>query len=232
MSDTLSFDPIWNQIYGEERQLNRYPWDRVVSFVYRHYPREKPRAAVSILEVGCGAGSNLWFAAREGFSVAGIDGSPRAVAYARDRLAAEGLAGDLRVGDFTRLPFAGSTFDLVVDRAALTCAGWSAARQAVAEIHRVLVAGGKLLFTPYSDRHSSFAAGRPAPDGLTVDIADGSLQGVGQICFYGRGHLDDVFQHGRRMLSVQHVETIEQREPRYLVHAEWCVIAEKLAEAS
>ena len=101
-----AFNPIWEkEIYGQGRQLGRYPYDAVVSFVFRYAPRDRERSAVRILEIGCGAGNNLWFAAREGFSVTGIDGSATAIDYARKRFAEEGLSGDLRVGDFTALPF-------------------------------------------------------------------------------------------------------------------------------
>ena len=39
------------------------------------------------------------------------------------RFEREGLSGDLRVGNFTSLPFDDNSFDLVIDRASLCCIG-------------------------------------------------------------------------------------------------------------
>ena len=147
--NTVALDPFWEQeIYAQGRHLNRYPFDGVVSFVNRWRPRDKSRADCGVVEVGCGAGNNLWFAAREGFRVAGIDGSESAIAFAQRRLSEEGLEGDLRSGDFTELPWPDESFDLAVDRCSLTCAGRDAQRQAVAELHRVLRPGGCFFTTP------------------------------------------------------------------------------------
>lgn len=222
-------DPVWESIYRAGKALNRYPFDQVVSFLYRNQPPAKPRSETRILEIGCGAGNNLWFAAREGFSVAGVDGSPSAIEYARKRLADEGLTGDLRVGDFISLPFAEDTFDFVIDRAALTCSGVSSAQKTVAEVHRILRPGGKFFFNPYSDRHSSFASGRPGPDGVTVDISGGTLVGIGPIFFYGKRDLHALFASGWKLVSLRHVEYLDELEALYNCHAEWIVIAEKEA---
>ncbi|MBK9203500.1 MAG: class I SAM-dependent methyltransferase [Candidatus Obscuribacter sp.] len=51
-----------------------------------------------------------------------MEGSASAIQYAQERFKLENLKGDLRVGDFTALPFTDNTFDLVIDRGALTCA--------------------------------------------------------------------------------------------------------------
>jgi SAM-dependent methyltransferase len=221
------FDPVWDDIYGSGRQANRYPWDAVVSFVYRHRPREIAPSDIAILEIGCGTAPNLWFAAREGFRVAGIDGSVAAIAAAQARFAKEGLAGDLQVGNFSQLPFADSAFDLAIDRAALSCVGDNVARLAVGELHRTLRPGGVVFCNTYGDRHSSRASGRPGPEGVTIDIAAGTLVGVGQIRFYSRNEMIALFAEPRwSVLALEHVATTNVAEQTE--HAEWRLIARRI----
>jgi SAM-dependent methyltransferase len=179
---------------------------------------------VAILEVGCGTGNNLWFCAREGFAVAGVDGSATAIEWARQRFAEEGLDGDLRIGDFTALPFPDSAFDLCLDHAALSHTTAAGAAQAVAEVHRVLRPGGKFLVNPYGDRSTSFYRS-PDPDGLVRDITIGSVVGGSPARFYSLQDVRDLFAEGWTIRSLRHVEETDMiaRE----VHAEWLLIAEK-----
>jgi SAM-dependent methyltransferase len=224
-----AFNTIWeNEIYSQGRQIGRYPYDSVVSFVFRYAPRDRERSAVNILEIGCGTGNNLWFAAREGFSVAGIDGSATAIDYARKRFAEEGLAGDLRVGDFTSLPFEDTSFDMVIERGALVCVGRSACRRAVSEAHRVLKPGGLLFANPYSDKDSSAFSGIQIGDGLRDQITEGMLTGVGALCFYGRGDVEALFAAGWKTLSIQHAEVVDVTGLEVFGHAEWRIVAERL----
>jgi SAM-dependent methyltransferase len=201
-----TFDPIWETaIYSEGHHLNRYPYDFVVSFVFRHAPA-RPRNSVSILEVGCGVGNNLWFAAREGFSVCGIDGSSSAIAHARRRFADEGLEADLRVGDFGSLPFADESVDLAIDRGALTCASFTAASQAIAEIRRVLKPGGSFMFNPYSTRHTSCVSHLRSADGVVAEVKTHEQIGVGQLCFYDETDVRRVLGEGWEILALEHGE--------------------------
>jgi SAM-dependent methyltransferase len=218
----------WEGIYSEGRALNRYPFDSVVQFIYRNYSRAKPRAETKILEIGCGAGNNLWFAAREGFTVFGIDGSPSAIEYARKRFADEGLGGDFRIVDFVKLPFKDNTFDFVIDRAALTCSTTSDAAKTIAEVKRVLLPGGKFFFNPYSDHHSSHVSGITGPDGLTVDISGGTLTGIGPVRFYGKREILGMFGAGWKVTGLRHVEFMDELTPPYDCHAEWILTAEKV----
>ena len=221
-----TFDPIWEEKYSSGHS-QRYPWDAIVSFIFRNAPPHRPRNEVRILEVGCGTGSNLWFAAREGFQVAGIDGSESAIDYAKQRFQQAGLTGDLRVADFTNLPFEDGYFDLIIDRGALVCCGFSASRQAIAEIHRVSRPRSKFFFNPYSDRHSSYLGGKTKEDGLVDDISAGTLIGAGQLCFYGRRDVEMSIAIGWNILSIEHVEIANVTVSEQTVHAEWRVLAEK-----
>lgn len=215
---------MWEEeLYSEGRHLNRYPYDQVVTFLFRNAP-PRPRQTVRVIEVGCGAGNNLWFAAREGFTVCGIDGSPSAIAFARKRFADEGLTGDLRVGDFTSLPFPDESADLAFDRGALTCAGFEAATRAIAEIRRVLSPGGRFLFTPFSTRHTSCHA--RDHDGLVSPVTTGDLAGLGQICFYDEGDIATILGEGWQVLGLE-LQEISDRHTGHL-HAVWCVTSEKL----
>ena len=221
-----TFDPVWDAIYGRQEQLNRYPVDGVVSFLFRNRMRLALDRPLRGVEVGCGACNNLWFAAREGCEVAGIDGSDAAIAFGRARFADEELEGDLRVGDFTQLPFADESFDIAINRAALTQTGLNSAKQAVDEVARVLRPGGMFYNEIYGTRTT--AGGKPGPDGVTLNVT-GRLSGVGQICFYDEDRLDALFAGRWRIDALQHIEiTDHQTSPRDVV-GNWTVVAERTA---
>lgn len=219
-------DPVWEQKYSAGH-AQRWPWDSVVSFVMRHAPRDRPRHEVAVLEVGCGTGANLAFAAREGFAVMGVDGSPSAIARARERFDREGFTGDLQAADFTRLPFADHSADLAIDRGSLCCVGAEAARQAVAEIARVLRPGGRFFLNPYASDHASAALGERSADGLVHDIRGGTARGAGAIRFWTRADVDEALAGRFRILSVQHL-ALDEEVVDSGRHAEWRVVAERL----
>ena len=226
MGSSLTVDPIWEQKY-RQGYATRYPWNFVVTFLFTHCPLDKECREIKVLEVGSGSGSNLWCAAREGFAVAGVDASPSAVQYARDRFERDGLVADLQVGDFTELTFSDAYFDLAIDRAAITCVGFADAQRAVGEVWRVLAPEGKFLFNVYSDRHSSCATGEAGPGGVTLNISGGTLTNEGQIRFYNRRDIDVLFETGWRLLAVEHLELSDRLSSSDTAHAEWRVIAQK-----
>ena len=104
MANAAGPDPAWEQIF-RSRQWGKYPPEHLVRFVAGNFYGAPNRGAVHLLEIGCGPGANVWFMAREGFTVSAIDGSPTAISLAGERLASEGLTADLRVGDFFSLPW-------------------------------------------------------------------------------------------------------------------------------
>lgn len=96
-----------------------------------------------ILDAGCGAGP-LFAALRDrGAVVTGFDGSPGMVDAARRRL---GPDADLRVADLAQpLPFADGEFDDVMASLVLHyLEDWG---PPLAELHRVLVPGGRLILS-------------------------------------------------------------------------------------
>lgn len=223
---SLTIDPIWEEKYANGHVQN-YPWDIVVSFVFQNIPKDRPRSEIQIMEVGFGAGANLWFAAREGFRVSGVEASSSAVNVAASRFEHDGLFGDLRVGDFTELPFEDNRFDLVIDRCSLVCVGEQMQKRAITEVQRCLRKGGRFLYNAYGDSHSSMRTGKPGADGLVNDIKGGTLVGVGQLHFTSRSKINERFADGWRLLQVQRREWNDMLGGGCDIHAEWVVVAEK-----
>lgn len=218
-----TFDGIWNEIYESGEQLNLYPYSSVVSFLFRHRPRNKKRSETRVLEIGSGAGNNLWFAAREGFDVTGLDGSSAAVEFARNRFASEGLKGDFTIGDFTQLPYADGTFDIVIERAALNQAPKPAARDAILECARVLQPGGLMYSEIYSDRATT--RGTEVSGGVLTGT-EGPYSGVGQIAFYSQSEIRALFEGAFDIRALDHTETLAMSFKPYEVFANWAIIAQ------
>jgi SAM-dependent methyltransferase len=193
-SEGSTWDPVWDQIF-RSKEWGKYPPEHVVRFVARSFYRELDRSQVRILEIGCGPGANVWFMAREGFAVAGIDGSETAIQKARERLASEGLAADLRVGDYTQLPWEASSFDGVIENVSLYCSPWAGIEQALNEVLRVLKPGGLFLSSFFTDRTWGYGEGTMIePDGF-VDLRDGPLAGAGFCLFLSRDRVPQLFRN-------------------------------------
>ena len=101
-----------------------------------------------VLEVGCGAGTDLVRFARGGALVTGVDISPSAIALARQNFEQQKLQADLREADGERLPFPAGTFDLVYAHGVVQYTVTDAAL--VAECLRVLKSGGEAIFQVYN----------------------------------------------------------------------------------
>lgn len=191
-ASSAGWDPVWEEIFQQE-EWGKYPSEYVIRFVARTFYRARDRRSVRLLDLGCGPGACTWYMAREGFSVAGIDGSATAVKRAGDRLAAEHLTADLRVGDYTLLPWADAEFDGVVDNVTLCCNPFAACKRAVAEVARVLKPGGVFLSSNFTDRSWGYGCGRQVEPGGFVDITEGGLRGRGFALFMNRAQVDELY---------------------------------------
>jgi SAM-dependent methyltransferase len=101
-----------------------------------------------VLEVGCGAGTDLVRFARGGAIVTGVDISSSAIALARQNFEQQNLQADLREADGERLPFPAGTFDLVYAHGVVQYTASDGAL--VAECLRVLKSGGEAIFQVYN----------------------------------------------------------------------------------
>jgi SAM-dependent methyltransferase len=101
-----------------------------------------------VLEVGCGAGTDLVRFAKGGAIVTGVDVAPSAIALARQNFAQQGLGAQLVVADGEHLPFDAGAFDLVYAHGVVQYTTNGAAL--VDECRRVLKPGGEAIFQAYN----------------------------------------------------------------------------------
>jgi ubiquinone/menaquinone biosynthesis C-methylase UbiE len=103
-----------------------------------------------VLEVGVGLGTDFIRFARAGAVATGIDLTDAAADAVRQRLALEGLEGDVRAADAEALPFPDASFDLVYSWGVLHHTPDT--RRAVEEVRRVVAPGGEARIMLYSRR--------------------------------------------------------------------------------
>lgn len=101
----------------------------------------------TVLEVGCGLGTDAINFARAGAFYTGVDLTEASIELVRRRFEFEDQTADLRVADAEALPFADDSFDLVYSHGVLHHTPDT--QRAVDEIHRVLGPGGIAMVMVY-----------------------------------------------------------------------------------
>lgn len=219
-------EDFWEQRYRDGARQD-YPWSQVVSFVMRHHDRTKPRGQTTVLEIGCGTGANLWFAAREGFRVIGFDASPAAIEHARARFKADGLEGTFHVASFAQMQLGQASVNMVIDRASLTCVPLPQMKEAIAKIQTALRPGGVFLTTPYSATTVGINAGPRPDDKHHTDITQGRAAGYGGLSYLDSDDIKSLLGDGwiieEMLLNRQ--DSLSANIPHW--HDEWEVIARR-----
>lgn len=188
----------WEPLFAS-RAWGRYPCEELVRFISRQFAQASDRSQVKVLDFGCGPGRNVWFMVREGFSVAGIDGSPTAIRQAAERLAADSLPNglprvDLRCDNFCHLPWADGTFDAVVDIEALYANSMPIIRQCLAEVHRVLKPNGTFFGRMFGDSTTGAHTGEQIEPGTSANPTEGPCGGYGVAHFFSEEEFLPLFE--------------------------------------
>ena len=109
-----------------------------------------------VVDVGCGSGNAALAAAARGARVVGVDPAARLLEVARDRAAAAHLGIEFVPGSAAALPVDDASADLVLSAFGVIFA--PDPRAAAAELARVRVPGGRIVFTAW------------LPDGPIVEV--------------------------------------------------------------
>jgi SAM-dependent methyltransferase len=105
------------------------------------------RSGQRSLDVACGTGVVAITAARTGAKVTGIDLTPELLAHARENASIAEVEVDWHEGDVESLPFADSSFDVVVSQFGHIFA--PRPEVAISEMLRVIKAGGTIAFATW-----------------------------------------------------------------------------------
>lgn len=232
MSMQSSFDRKWEEnVYSQGKQLNKYPFSDLVSYVMRLYAeRLRSGEALRALELGFGGGNNIVFLATEGFETYGIEGSPSARAFALRQIEDKGLKAELTVGDFIRLPYPDKFFDLVIDREAICCNVPSAIQQTIQEVYRVLKQGGRFLTFMNSLEHGSrlLDGGKLVDTNTYNDFVKGSFAGTGIMHFFSEEEIVNQYLKDFEIEFMKHLRIDSLTPDRRNEYAEYHTCARKI----
>ncbi|MFH1115228.1 MAG: class I SAM-dependent methyltransferase [Pseudomonadota bacterium] len=193
--EAVSWHPVWEEIF-RSRPWGQYPPEELIRFVARVFYGVPDRAAVRILELGCGPGANMWYMAREGFSVYGVDGSPTAVALAGERLRQESLTADLRVGDIVELGdlYTGLQFSAIIDVVCLQCNRLCDVQRIVEQALDLLKPSGKFFAMMIAHGSVGCGTGVRIEEGTFDNITEGPFAGTGLNHFFTLKEIELLFR--------------------------------------
>ena len=174
---------LWEGIFSS-REWGKYPSETLIRFIARNFYNVSDRKAINILELGLGTGTNLWFCAREGFTVSGIEWSKAGVDRFLKRMNDEGLKDrikDIKIGDYYTMldEFEDESFDAIIDVASLCCNDFEKTRAIFLKSLTKLKKGGKF----YSSHIAKGILGFDESLGEYYEPKEGIYQHVGKLRF-------------------------------------------------
>lgn len=223
LSDNLD---AWENRHAD-RHWGCYPNECLIRAVMGAFKRHSDRASVRILEIGCGAGANLWFLGAEGFTIAGLDISRSAIQNAKkllDHHRIDPSRVDLRVGDFRALPWESQSFDMVVDVEGLVHVPVPSISAAMSEVSRVLKPGGIFFSVIFGDRTTGSQTGDFLEPGTTRSPTEGPLAGIGITHFVREEEIPALYSP----LKVVNVDSLDRTVDNRNEHIfEWLITAHR-----
>lgn len=144
----------WDESFDEQIETHSYntaPVEALVRtasyFLRARYPLEEYKN-IKLLEMGCGGGINLIWAAEKGIRVSGIDISPVALDLGRRNLIKSGysdLVDELVEGSVADTPFEDNSFDIIFESCVFQHLNKQERKKTFNEVKRILRPGGAFV---------------------------------------------------------------------------------------
>ncbi len=136
----------WKEIYEDGRHSESWECKQgspeLADFLATHGTLTE---GASVLDLGCGSGSDCLLLAKAGYRTSGVDLSAEALSIAATRACSEGLEVSWHQANVLDLPFSDATFELITDRGCFHHIAENERSQYAREVGRVLRDGGELL---------------------------------------------------------------------------------------
>lgn len=224
----MSRDPLWEKIFST-RPWGKYPEEELIRFVARNFYSRQPRHETAILEVGFGTGANLWFLAREGFNIFGVEGAPSGLTIACARLDDEvpgwrAHGASLVCGDISEaLPYESDSMDAAIDNVAVMYASFDDAQRIYREMYRCTKPAGKLFVR--GPAAGTWGDNTGESCGLQAwRTSEGPTQNTGCVRFVSRDDWKVLLGDWKIDTIELHSRTFENGEKTF---SEWVVTAHK-----
>ena len=170
-------------------KMSIWPWSDLVTAVMRL----RLPASTRVLELGCGAGANIPFFKHLGMDYHAVEGSPVIVEQLHERFPE--YTDTIKCGDFTKEILFDGCFDLIVDRASVTCNSSRSIYRVVDCIQKIMHKGAYYVGIDwYSDDSSYFNKGDYIDDFTRANFQDGPFADLGTIHFSSEGHIRKLFK--------------------------------------
>jgi SAM-dependent methyltransferase len=220
----MTFSLDWEKQYRNNAHLSVWPWTDLVSLVMRYSgPHNKN---FQVLELGCGAGANIPFFHNLKVMYSSLEGSINMVEKIKKKYSV--YSRTIKVADFTReIPFR-TKFDLVVDRASLTCNSDEDIRYCLKILTPKIKSGGKYIGIDwYSTLHSEYKKGYSDSDLFTRNgFTSGQFTGLGRVHFSNEKHIRELFSDFQFELLEHKIIHKIIPDSKY-VFASWNFVAKK-----
>lgn len=219
----MSWDNSWEDVF-KEQEWGKYPAEGLIRFTARNF-YQRQRDKVKILEVGCGTGANIWYFAREGFDVYGVDGSKTAIKRAKQRIKEEGLKAKLATLDIERLPYPDAHFDAVIDNECLTHNSTKDTKIILGQIKRVLKKNGLFYSRTFTNKMYIGRSQTKLGNLEFTNVSDGHFAVIRFIRLTSRAGIRKLYAKLFNVISVDKLE-YTNNNGSWKVN-EWIIICQK-----
>ena len=217
----------WQDIYLRGEQLNRYPYDFIVS-QFLNFKANNKKETLKVLDLGCGAGNHSIFCAENGAQVYAVDFSNAALSELNKRAQSLGLEELITTAkvDFENFNIEGSGFDFIIDRLSVSHTSQKYAKEVYEHVYSLLNKEGRVASVLFSTGHSHKNYGDFDHDEFVwKNFTGGIFEKLQTASFYDKSEVSYLFENYRLLSLLLETQTdFLNAENNFEV---WNIVAEK-----